>query len=188
MAVLREGGVRYLGLCHGVQGAHREIAQALNLPQEEVDFTAAGLNHQTWFIKVSHNGENMLPKLLEGFENHPELSKAEPVRIDVLRRFGYFSTESNGHLSEYVPWYRKRPNEMDRWRYDGSWAGGETGGYLRACRESQYYYRDMYPKWLSGEAEHIKLGERSAEHGSFIIESLETAAITADISMLKIMD
>ena len=54
----------------------------------------------------------MTGKLLEAFENHPEFSKTEKVRIDMLRRFGYYSTESNGHLSEYVPWYRKRPQEI----------------------------------------------------------------------------
>ncbi|MBN1348894.1 alpha-glucosidase/alpha-galactosidase [candidate division KSB1 bacterium] len=172
--VFREGGVRYVGLCHGVQGAHHDIAKALNLPAEEVDYTAAGINHQTWFIKVSHKGVDMLPKLLEAFESNPDLREREPVRIDILRRFGYYSTESNGHLSEYVPWYRKRPNDIERWIYRGSWIGGETGGYLRACRESQFYYREMYPKWISGEAEYIKLGNRSHEHGSYIIESLET--------------
>ncbi|GIS01437.1 MAG: hypothetical protein CM15mP102_22570 [Flavobacteriales bacterium] len=41
-------------------------------------------------------------------ERHPEISKQEKVRIDILKRFGLFSTESNGHLSEYLPWYRKK--------------------------------------------------------------------------------
>ena len=34
------------------------------------------------------------------------------MRIDVLKRFGFYSTESNGHLSEYLLWYRKRPDEI----------------------------------------------------------------------------
>ena len=54
-------------------------------------------------------------KLLEAFEKHPDFSRNEKVRIDMLRRFGYYSTESNGHLSEYVPWYRKRLNEISQW-------------------------------------------------------------------------
>ena len=53
----------------------------------------------------------------------------------MLRRFGYYSTESNGHLSEYVPWYRKRPEEINDWIDIGSWINGETGGYLRVCTE-----------------------------------------------------
>ncbi len=46
----------------------------------------------------------MIPKLLAGFEAHPKFSQEEKVRIDMLKRFGYYSTESNGHLSEYVAW------------------------------------------------------------------------------------
>lgn len=173
-AVRRAGGVSVIGLCHGVQGGHAQIATALGLPREEVDFIAAGINHQTWYIQVTHNGRDMLPYLLESFEKHPTLSRDEKVRIDVLRRFGYYSTESNGHLSEYLPWYRKRREEIERWISDTSWINGRTAGYLNHCREKTDEYRQMYPKWLSGEAEYIRLGERSEEHGSYIIEALET--------------
>jgi alpha-galactosidase len=173
-ALRRAGGVRSIGLCHGVQGAHHEISQALGLPPAEVDYIAAGINHQTWFIQVTHRGRDLRPLLLEAFEKHPTLSKTEPVRIDVLRRFGYYSTESNGHLSEYLPWYRKRPGEIERWIARDSWIHGETGGYLRHCRETADEYRRMYPKWLTGEADLIRLGERSSEHASYIIEALET--------------
>lgn len=173
-ALRRAGGIHAVGLCHGVQGGHHQIATALGLPKQEVDFICAGINHQTWYIQVSHKGKDMLPYLLEAFENHPELSLREPCRIDVLRRFGYYSTESNGHLSEYLPWYRKRKEEISRWIYTGEWIGGETAGYLNHCREKTDEYREMYPKWMSGEAEYIKLGQRSEEHGSYIVEALET--------------
>jgi len=173
-ALNRAGGIRVLGLCHGVQGGEHEIATALGIPKEELDFVCAGINHQTWFIKVGLHGWDMLPKILEGFENNPELREKEPCRIDMIRRFGYYSTESNGHLSEYLPWYRKRPDEIEQWIYRGVWIGGETGGYLRHCRETQFYFRENYPKWMRGELEQIKLGERSQEHGSYIMEGLET--------------
>ncbi|HET7628116.1 MAG TPA: alpha-glucosidase/alpha-galactosidase, partial [Bacillales bacterium] len=67
-AVRKAGGVRVVGLCHGVQGSHRQIAKALGLPQDEVDITAAGINHQTWFLDVSHRGKDLRPFLLEAFE------------------------------------------------------------------------------------------------------------------------
>jgi alpha-galactosidase len=76
----------------------------------------------------------MTGKLLAAFEKNPETCQTEKVRLDILRRFGYFSTESNGHLSEYVPWYRKRPGEVENWIDTGSWINGETGGYLRRTR------------------------------------------------------
>lgn len=176
-AVRRAGGVACLGLCHGVQHGHHQIAQALGLPQKEVDFIAAGINHQTWYIRVTHKGVDMLPFLLEAFENDSQLAEEEPCRIDVLRRFGYYSTESNGHLSEYLPWYRKRPDDMERWIYRGSWIGGETGGYLRHCREKSDEYRELYPKLMNGEIDLIRLGERTTEHASYIIEALETGRV-----------
>jgi len=83
------GGVKTIGLCHGVQGAHWQITDCINrwaksqgmVPQDyemsrhEVDVIPAGLNHQTWFIKVEWRGIDMTGKLLELFENHPEYSK-----------------------------------------------------------------------------------------------------------------
>lgn len=173
-ALRRAGGVRMVGLCHGVEGGHHQIAQALGLPPQEVDFVCAGINHQTWYIQVTHRGRDMLPFVLPAFEQHPTLSKTEPCRIDVLRRFGYYSTESNGHLSEYLPWYRKRPGEIERWISCDSWIGGETGGYLRHCRETAEYFREEYPRIMSGE---IKIEGRSGEHASYIIEALETGRI-----------
>mgnify|MGYP005840255491 CR=1 FL=1 len=174
-AVRRAGGVRYVGLCHGVQGGAHQIAMALEVPADELEYVCAGINHQTWFIKVTHKGKDLTDQVLPAFKRNEQLMKGEPLRIDVMERFGYYSTESNGHLSEYLPWYRKGDQaQKERW-YDGSvWAGGETGGYLRCCRESQDDYRTNYPKWLSGELDQIKLGDRSHEHGSHIIEALET--------------
>ena len=173
-AVRRAGGVRIVGLCHGVQGGHREIAEALGLPQEEVDIICAGINHQTWYIQVTHQGKDMLPFLVDAFEKHPELSKHEKVRIDVMRRFGYYSTESNGHLSEYLPWYRKRPNEIDRWISYDSWIHGPTAGYLNRVRELANQRDEFVEQYLRGELEPIKLDKRTQEHASYIIEGLET--------------
>lgn len=201
----RYGGVRTVGLCHGVQGAHWQITHCIELwakreglisqdyaspghtpdkPGEdgltygmhrrEVNVVAAGLNHQTWFVTVTWRGMDMLPKLAELFEAHPVYRKTEKVRIDVLRRFGYYSTESNGHLSEYLPWYRKRTGEINRWIDLSSWINGETGGYLRVCTEGRRWFETDYPNWLKEEPPKITQELRSEEHGSYIIEALET--------------
>src|SRR5579885_3637784 len=98
------GGARTIGLCHGVQGAHWQITRCIELwarregllgadealHRRDVDVVAAGINHQTWFIKVMWRRMDMVPRLLELFEAHPEYSRTEKVRIDVLRRFGYY--------------------------------------------------------------------------------------------------
>ncbi|MBD8071159.1 alpha-glucosidase/alpha-galactosidase [Bacillus sp. PS06] len=168
------GGVNTIGLCHGVQGGHRQIAMAFGLEKEEVDIICAGINHQTWYISVKHKGEDLTGRMLEAFENHPEFSKTEKVRIDMMRRFGFYSTESNGHLSEYVPWYRKRPEEINDWIDLGKWINGETGGYLRVCTEGRNWFKTDFPNWMKEPAIEYKQENRGEEHGSYIVEALET--------------
>jgi alpha-galactosidase len=171
------GKVNTIGLCHGVQGGHHQIADVLGLKKDEVDIICAGINHQTWYISVKHKGEDMTGKLLEAFENHPVYSRTEKVRIDMLRRFGYYSTESNGHLSEYVPWYRKRLDEIKDWIDLSEWIHGETGGYLRVCTEGRNWFETDFPNWLKEPPMEYVQEKRSEEHGSYIIEGLETGRL-----------
>ncbi|MCY4246780.1 MAG: alpha-glucosidase/alpha-galactosidase, partial [Chloroflexi bacterium] len=102
------------------------ISAEETITRDDVDIVCAGINHQTWYINVRWRGLDMLPRLLDLFEAHPVYREEEKVRIDVLRRFGYYSTESNGHLSEYLPWYRKRADEIGDWINLNSWIHGET--------------------------------------------------------------
>ncbi|NLE28350.1 MAG: alpha-glucosidase/alpha-galactosidase [Phycisphaerae bacterium] len=186
------GKVNTIGLCHGVMGGHEQITEVIRLlvngnkkagdrgyvevTLKDVDIICAGINHQTWYIRVLYNGQDWTGRLLEGFEKHPVYRKTEKVRIDMLRRFGYYSTESNGHLSEYVPWYRKRPKEIKRWIDLSSWINGETGGYLRICTENRNWFETDFPTWLKMEDKPIGQ-DRSNEHGSYIIEALETGRV-----------
>ncbi len=171
------GGVPTVGLCHGVQHGHHQIAEAYGLTKSEVDIVCAGINHQTWYIKASHQGRDLTAGLLEAFEKHPEYSRTEKVRIDMLRRFGYYSTESNGHLSEYVAWYRKRPQEIPDWIDLSSWINGETGGYLRICTEGRNWFETDFPNWMKDAPKRYVPEERGEEHGSYIIEGLETGRV-----------
>ncbi len=175
-AANKYGGVKTIGLCHGVQGGHRQMAEALGVPQDELDIICAGINHQTWYIQAKYKGEDMLPKLLPAYLASEKLSRTEKVRLDILKNFGYYSTESNGHLSEYVAWYRKRKDEVKNWiDLDSSWINGETGGYLRVCREGRNWFEYDYPNWLKEPANDYKdTSKRSTEHGSWIIEAMET--------------
>lgn len=176
-AANKYGGVKTIGLCHGVQGGHAQMAEALKIPKEELDIICAGINHQTWYISVKHKGKDMIPALLSAYEMDENLSRTEKVRIDVLKHFGYYSTESNGHLSEYVAWYRKRPEELSKWIDLGIWINGETGGYLRVCREGRNWFEEDYPNWLKEPAKEFIPDKRSREHGSYIIEGLETGRV-----------
>jgi alpha-galactosidase len=185
------GGVTTIGLCHGVQHGHAQIASCIEhwarrkglisadetVMQDDVDIIAAGINHQTWYTSVQWRDMDMLPKMLELFEGHPTFPQTEKVRIDVLKRFGYYSTESNGHLSEYLPWYRKRVDEIPQWIDLSKWINGETGGYLRECAEKRNWFETDFPNWMKEDSPTIAPENRSQEHGSYIIEGLETGRI-----------
>ena len=176
-AANKYGGVQTIGLCHGVESGHRQIAKALGIEADELDMICAGINHQTWYIGLKYKGEDMCDKVLEAFENDEYLPEAEKVRIDMMKRFGYYSTESNGHLSEYVAWYRKRPEDIKDWICDDTWIQGETGGYLRHCSESRDWFETDFPKWLAEAPVKFIQEERSSEHGSYIVEGLETGRV-----------
>ncbi len=175
-AAIEYGGVNTLGLCHGVEGGWRQIATVLGAKDyREVDIICAGINHQTWYIQIKYKGKLVTgEQLLKAFEKHPEIARREKVRVDILRRFGYYTTESNGHVSEYVPWYRKRPEEIHDWIAMDSWINGETGGYLRVSTEGRNWFETDFPKWLNAPATPITPEGRGHEHTSYIIEALET--------------
>ncbi len=170
------GGVNCVGLCHGVQHGANLIERALGLQPGDLDYACAGINHQSWYYRLFARGrEVQAQELLAALEAHPEYSLTEKCRIDVLRRFGFFSTESNGHLSEYLPWYRKRPDEISRWCDLSYWIHGETGGYLRICRETRNWFEEMFSNGLEGIEPKVFAPEnRSDEFGGYIIEALET--------------
>lgn len=168
------GKVETYGLCHGVQHGHSQIADALGKSTDEVDIICAGLNHQTWYISAKVKGKEMVHKLPEKMAAMEGMQDWENIRLDVLKNFGYYSTESNGHLSEYLMWYRKRPEEMKKWINFLSWSQGETAGYLRVCKESRNWFETDFPNWLKGEPMRFVPEKRSTEHGSYIIEGLET--------------
>ena len=142
---------------------------------EDVDIVCSGINHQTWYLDIRVNGRPVAAdELLAAFERHPVFSRQEKVRIDVLRRFGFYSTESNGHLSEYLPWYRKRPDEIMNWIDLSDWIHGETGGYLRYRTENRNWFEEDFPKFLAEAGKPLAEHERTDEHASHILEALET--------------
>lgn len=162
---LDDEGVRFVGLCHGVQTTIRLIAGYLGLPVDEISYTCAGINHMGWFIKLEHDGVDLYPELREKFEL-PEYYASEKVRGEVFRHFGYFMTESTGHLSEYLPYFRK--NGYARSLYcDEPDFGGETGASLKWAKRVREKYRDRDML----ENEPTDLPKRSIEYGSYIIEA-----------------
>lgn len=185
------GGVPTIGLCHGVQGTQYVIAKTIEkwahengmLPEGEelwltdIDAVAAGINHQTWFLSVHWRGIDFTPMLPELMAKHPRYSVTNVLRVDVLQRFGYMSTESNGHLSEYLPWYRKNPDDIENWIDYSRWQGGQTAGYLRDCISKRNWFETEYPEWLKEPVVDIASVERTIEHASYIIEAIHTGRV-----------
>jgi alpha-galactosidase len=132
-------GIDVVGLCHSVQGTSRMLARQLDVPYEEIRFTCGGINHQAWFTSFRRGDEDLYPRLRETMvANHlrggrrGDLAKdhgdhsgergdstyeggAEKVRTAIMDTFGYFHTESSHHASEYLPYFRKSPDLVDRY-------------------------------------------------------------------------
>jgi alpha-galactosidase len=161
-------GLEFIGLCHGVQTTMDLIASYTDLRKEEIDFVAAGINHMAWFLRLEHRGRDLYPLLKSNFEK-PGYYANEKVRGEVMRHFGYFMTESTGHLSEYLPYFRKSKKTLDAYCDEPAF-GGETGAYYHYCAMIDEKFQKLDP--LSIES--TKLGERSAEYCSHIIEAKET--------------
>jgi alpha-galactosidase len=113
---------RVVGLCHSVRDTHRQLAELVGVPREEIEYVTAGFNHQAFVLTFRRGGEDLYPRLRKVVEADPDLLRR--VRVEIFRRFGYFPTESSEHSAEYVPWLMRRGDEIERFRIP-------VGEYLR---------------------------------------------------------
>ncbi|MBI2302736.1 MAG: alpha-galactosidase [Armatimonadetes bacterium] len=162
--------VPYIGLCHGVQTTLDLISGYVDVPKPEIDFLCAGINHMGWFLKLKHRGRDLYPLFKQRCER-PEYYVNEKVRIEVMRHFGYFMTESTGHLSEYLPWFRSHERALRQYCDEPAF-GGESGAYYKWCALIADKYKTVDPL----ELESPRLQPRSAEYCSYILEARETGA------------
>ncbi|MBI1924122.1 alpha-galactosidase [Candidatus Poribacteria bacterium] len=98
--------IRNVGLCHSVQGTTRKLAQGIGVPYEEVSYLVAGINHQAWVLRFRHNGQDAYPRIREAVDRE-EIFADDRVRVEMMKQFGYFVTESSWHNSEYLPYFRR---------------------------------------------------------------------------------
>jgi alpha-galactosidase len=175
-AIAAGTGLPHVGLCHSVQGTSERLAEWIKVPYADVIFFCAGINHQAFFLEFRTKEENLYPKIFAAVED-PIIYGQEPVRIDLLKHFGYFVTESSGHASEYVPYFRKTAkmvnndlvprftDQINDW-----FEFGRTGGYLRHCYDRVQRFQQEYQSILQEE---LSLA-RTHEYGARIIEAIET--------------
>ncbi|PLS79112.1 MAG: alpha-glucosidase/alpha-galactosidase [Chloroflexi bacterium] len=174
----RATGRPHVGLCHSVQGTSEMLAEWIDVPYGEVVYHCAGINHQAFFLTFRRGEEDLYPRIRQATET-PEIYGQEPVRIELMRHFGYFVTESSGHASEYVPYFRKTEQMVNEElvprfteQVNGWFDFGRTGGYLRHCIERQEFAQQDYEKLIAGTK--ALPTRRTHEYGSHIIEAIET--------------
>jgi len=167
-----------VGLCHSVQGTSEMLARWIDVPYDEINFLCAGINHQAFFLEFRRGKEDLYPRIWEAIER-PEVYGEEPVRIELMKYFGYFVTESSGHASEYLPYFRKNAQMVNEELVpkftdpiNGWFDFGRTGGYLRHCFSWLAEAQKEYQQLLEGAKE--LPDTRTHEYGSYILEAMET--------------
>jgi alpha-galactosidase len=162
--------VPFIGLCHGVQTTLDLISRYVATPKEQIDFLCAGINHMAWFLSLKDkaSGRDLYPILRDNVEK-PEYYVNEKVRCEVLRHFGYFMTESTGHLSEYIPWFRSSQRALEEF-CDQPDFGGASGAYYKYCSMLDRKYQGV--DYLRRESSELKT--RSIEYCSYILEAVKT--------------
>jgi alpha-galactosidase len=122
---------RVVGLCHSVRDTHQFLADLVGVPLDEVDFVTAGFNHQAFVLRFERSGADLYPRLREAIDRDPDLQRR--VRVEIFRRFGYFPTESSEHSAEYVPWFMRHDDQVERFRVP-------VDEYLRRSEENMAEY------------------------------------------------
>ena len=122
--------VRVYGLCHGVQTTAQALASFVGKKPEEIVTRCVGINHQAFFLKFTDlEGNDLYPELRKVMSDPGSLPyRKEKVRFELFRHFGWFPTESSGHASEYVPYFRKRPDLLKQFcRSEIPYLSGDDG-------------------------------------------------------------
>ena len=173
-AAAERSAMRVVGRGHSVQGTGRLLARRAGVPYADLDWECAGINHLAWFTRLEHDGQDLYPLLFEKARQDLAGDPADPddagdlVRKDMMLNFGAFITESSGHLSEYLPYYRPRADSRERYCGD-RYEGGSS------------FYANEWPTWRA-EADESRRRmldgqepmdwDRSFEYASWIVEAV----------------
>jgi alpha-galactosidase len=158
--------VKAVGLCHSVYWTVRDLADLLGVPFEEIDYTGAGVNHQSWLLRFERAGQSLYPQLDALLARTPELRRR--VRMDMYARLGYFPTETSEHSSEYVPWYLHDDREIERLRIP-------VGDYLRISADNVADYHATRTSVLAGEP--LDVSRDATEYAPQVIHSVTTGTL-----------
>ncbi|MGE0217755.1 alpha-glucosidase/alpha-galactosidase [Mycolicibacterium sp.] len=155
--------LKVLGLCHSVYWTMVGLCELIDVPYDEVSYWSAGVNHQAWVLRWERGGQDLYPLLDQAIATDPELRRR--VRVDMYRRLGYYPTETSEHSSEYVPWYLRHPDEVQRLRIN-------VGEYVAISEANLAEYHRVRAELADTETLPIDTG--STEYAPQVIHSLET--------------
>ena len=169
-----------IGLCHGVFHTAQFLKNSLGVDPENFSYLCAGINHMAWFLELwyrktkSSPWQNAYPKLNQQFEEHPEFEIMERLRIDMMKATGFFMTESSGHLSEYLPYYRKREDLLEKYKGANMIFSGleHKFGYDFSKKNSEGLDRKINHKLNRKRLKMKKIV--SEEYASLIMNAIET--------------
>ncbi len=148
--VQSETSVNTTGLCHSVQGTASMLANWVGAPMEECSYLCAGINHQAHYLKFEWKGQSIYPKLKEVIESDPAIYNEEIVRNEMFLAMGYYITESSGHNSEYNPWFRKRPDLIEKYCTHGTgWNPGVYAYILDEYLKREDNWKNDFHDWMS---------------------------------------
>jgi alpha-galactosidase len=153
---------KVVGLCHSVRDTHAFLAELVGVPVAEAAMVTAGLNHQAFVLVFEHEGESLYPRLDAAIARDPELARR--VRIELYRRLGFFPTESSEHSAEYVPWFLRHDELIERFRIP-------VGEYIRRSEENLDEYEAVKRVLADGGA---IAPTPTSELASEVIHSIET--------------
>jgi alpha-galactosidase len=151
-----------VGLCHSVQHTTLELAKLLRVPFDEVTFLGAGVNHQAFLLRFERDGEDLYPRLRELMEEQPELKRR--VRMELFTRLGYYPTESSEHNAEYLPWFMRDDDLVERYRL-------KIGDYIERSERNMAEYAETKAGLASGAEFPLR---RSLEYASLIVHAMVT--------------
>jgi len=159
------------GLCHSVQGTAEMLARWVGADPKDVTYTCAGINHQAFYLDLKWNGKDMYPLLREAMKK-PEILNEEQVRNNMFLHLDYYVTESSGHNSEYVAWYRKRADLIDKFCTSGTnWNPGHHAFILDIYDKRRSTWRDETEEFLNQSDSELDL-TRGYEYAAYIFNAV----------------
>lgn len=168
-AMQQESPACITGLCHSVQGTAAMLARWIGADMHDVTYLCAGINHQAHYLEFKVNGEDAYPRIRKALEN-PEIYNAEQVRNEMFLALDYYVTESSGHNSEYVAWFRKRPDLIEKYCTHGTnWNPGAYAFILNQYLDRETSWESSIREWLSRDEVDI---ERGQEYASYIFNAV----------------